>query len=458
MVVFLYSMIMNLDELKDSLVGSVYTDLEFLSHYSADKSYLDPVLPSLVIVPECEADIEYVLAYANANNQPVTVRGGGSGKSGGAIPEPNGIVISFEKMAAISSVDIENRCVVVQPGAILDDIKQAVEEQGLWYPIDPSSSDWCTIGGNVAENAGGANALKYGVTGDYILAISGFFGNGKPFSFGRKCHKDVAGYDIKSLLIGNEGTLGIITSITLKLIPKPRFSQSFWCSFDTLQAVCQFFQDVSVSSYHLSAAECIPVACLEAVDSYLDQDISFLQGPALLCRYDCDSQQGLDQFCDFLLTQCKTVVASCQVGSDDIYWLVRRSISEALGACYRHKFSEDVTVPPGVVATYLEDVPGMAVEGTQIVCYGHLGDGNIHTNILNKSLSEEDWGVAKRRMINKIMAYALGLGGTLTGEHGIGLTKKVYMDSYFSEYELDILKGIKCLFDPNNILNPSKLI
>ena len=457
MVVFLYSMIMNLDQLKDSLVGSVYNDSEFLSHYSADKSYLDPVLPSLVIVPECEADIEYVLAYANANNQPITVRGGGSGKSGGAIPEPNGIVISFEKMTAISTVDIANRCVVVQPGAILDDIKHAVEEQGLWYPIDPSSSDWCTIGGNVAENAGGANALKYGVTGDYILAVSGFFGNGNPFSFGRKCHKDVAGYDIKSLLIGSEGTLGIITSITLKLIPKPRFSQSFWCSFSSLQAICQFFQTLSVSSYQLSAAECIQPACLAAVASYLDEDISFLNGPALLCRYESDSQEGLDQFRDALLEQCDVFDASCHMESDDLYWLVRRSISDALGDRYRHKFSEDITVPSGVVKDYLNYIPTLAIKGTVIVCYGHLGDGNIHTNILNESLSEEDWVVAKRTMIDQIMAYAVELGGTLTGEHGIGLTKKDYMDSYFSEYELAILKGVKRLFDPNTILNPSKL-
>ena len=457
MGVFLYSMIMNLAELKNSLRGSIYNDPTFLSDYSVDKSYLEPVLPSLVIIPECEADIEYVLAYANANNQPITVRGGGSGKSGGAIPEINGIVISFEKMTAISTVDIANRCVVVQPGAILDDIKEAVVKEGLWYPVDPSSSDWCTIGGNVAENAGGANALKYGVTGDYILAVSGFFGNGKPFSLGRKCHKDVAGYDIKSLLIGNEGTLGIITSITLKLIPKPRFSQSFWCSFDTMEIACNCLQTVMASSYHLSAAEFIQLSCLDAVELYLNKKIQ-LKAPALLCRYDSDSQIGIDDFFTFLQSVCHDLNGNCETGDEALYWEVRRSISEALGHYYKYKYSEDITVPLAHVPLFLNHVKSFELPGTCIVCYGHLGDGNIHTNILNKSLSEEAWDAAKNTMIEQIMRYAIDLGGTLTGEHGIGLTKKAYMSSYFSKDELAILKGIKQLFDPNNILNPSKLL
>ncbi len=438
-------------------MGSVHVDPAFLGDYSADKSYLDPVLPALVIIPECEADIQVALAYANATKQPITVRGGGSGKSGGAIPEPAGIVISFEKMTAISTVDVANRCVVVQPGAILDDIKKAVAQEGLWYPIDPSSSDWCTIGGNVAENAGGANALKYGVTGDYILAVSGFFGNGNPFSFGRKCHKDVAGYDIKSLLIGSEGTLGIITSITLKLIPKPRFSQSFWCSFASIQAVCQFFGTIVGSSYHLSAAECIQSSCLAAVEVYLDQDISFLTGPALLCRYDTDTHEGLQQFSAFIQDYCKSVGAFCHIGDDDVYWHVRRSISVSLGHVYRHKYSEDITIPTGFVADYLAHISDFEIEGTKLICYGHLGDGNIHTNILNQSLAEADWIVAKKTMIDQIMTYVVDIGGTLTGEHGVGLTKKAYMPLYFSKHELAVLKGIKMLFDPNLILNPSKI-
>ncbi|MBI60164.1 glycolate oxidase subunit GlcD [bacterium] len=455
--VFLYSMTMTFEELSLALKGKVYLDSTTLETYSKDKSYSESVLPAMVIIPECETDIEYILLYANKNNQPITVRGGGSGKSGGAIPEVNGIVISFEKMNQISMVDRANRCIMVQPGAILDDIKEAVSNVGLWYPVDPSSSDWCTIGGNLAENAGGANAIKYGVTGNYVLGISGYFGNGKPFSFGGKCHKDVAGYDLKSLLIGSEGTLGIITNITLKLIPKPQFNQSFWCTFDTIEIACNCLQTVLSSSYHLSAAEFIQPSCLDAVESYLNKRIP-LKAPALLCRYDSDSQIGIDDFFKFLQSVCNDLNGNCEVRDEALYWEVRRSISEALGHYYKHKYSEDITVPLAQVPVFLNHVKSFEVPGTCIVCYGHLGDGNIHTNILNESLPETEWLVTKETIIRNIMSYTVASGGTLTGEHGIGLTKKAYMPLYFSEHELAIFKGIKQVCDPNTILNPSKLV
>ena len=448
---------MDLNELKLSLVGKIIESPDQCLKYAVDKSYLEPVLPRLVILPECDADIKAILAYANATKQSITVRGGGSGKSGGAIPEFDGIIISFEKMNAISEVDISNRCIVVEPGAILDDIKRVVDAAGLWYPVDPSSSDWCTIGGNVAENSGGANAIKYGVTRDYVLGLTGYFASGEPFSFGGACHKDVAGYDLKSLLVGSEGTLGIITKITLSLIPKPRLTQSFWCSFKTMSEACQFLNVMLTSSYHLSGAEFIQPDCLRAVSAYLDQDISLLKAPALLCRYDSDSDAGLEAFSKFLDETCLECNGTSMHGHDALYWHVRRSISEALGDAYKNKYSEDITVPVGSVLAYLEEVPLLEHKGTRIICYGHLGDGNIHTNILNLDLDASQWHDAKESMITEIMNLAIRLGGTLSGEHGIGLTKKAYMPLYFTNHELAIQKKIKSLFDPNNILNPSKI-
>ncbi|RAP29325.1 glycolate oxidase subunit GlcD [Candidatus Marinamargulisbacteria bacterium SCGC AG-343-D04] len=433
---------------------------EILHAHSADKSYEEAVLPKCVVTPETDDDIRDILRYANEHKHVVTVRGAGSGKSGGAVPEINGIAINMEHFNKIIELDLENSCMVVQPGVIVDQIKEKAEEKGLWYPPDPSSSDWCMIGGNIAENAGGAAALKYGVTGDYVLGIEGFFGNGEPFKFGGKCVKDVAGYDIKRLIIGSEGTLAIITKIILKLIPKPRYEKSIWCSFNSLEDGSSFLRQMMRSSIRFSAAEFMEKECIDAVELVRKERYECNQGQAnVLLRMDAYSQEEIDVMMgDVRVVLARFSNAQLFDGDDSQYWMIRRAISEALGSKYKHKISEDITVPPGEISRYLKALKAFESEdGMVFVAYGHLGDGNIHTNILNDALTKEEWNDKKETWVQKVMELCVELGGTLTGEHGIGLSKKKYVSLFFTDQEIKIMKDIKTSCDPNNILNPSKI-
>ncbi len=446
-------------KLKNTLKCDVLDSKECSKHYRVDKSYLNPEIPLAVVLVESNDDVKSVLDFANYYKVPVTVRGAGSGKSGGAIPEKDGIVISFEKMNQILEIDLENGCVVVEPGVVLDDIKEMARLNNLWYPVDPSSSDWCTVGGTISENAGGACSLKYGVTGDYVLSLEGYFGNGEFFCLGRKCYKDVAGYDVKRLLVGSEGTLAVVTKITLKLIPAPKYEKSMWCTFDSLEIACSFLQKMCRSSIWFSAAEFMEPLCLDAVNSYLKYDFFFSNGHAVLLRYDSDTEVGLDNAVSFVKTLCESVdyKGTFYVGDKSEFWLVRCSVSEALAFSYLNKFSEDITVPPGRVSEFLTHVKSFQTSSVKIVGYGHLGDGNIHTNLLNLNLPEAEWQKEKERLVYKLMDTCIQMGGTLSGEHGVGLTKKMYMPMYFSEFEISFMKGIKDILDPNRILNPSKI-
>ena len=430
-----------------------------LQQYCTDKSYLSPIVPQVVVKAKHASDVREVLLFANEFKIPVTVRGAGSGKSGGAIPEFQGIVLSVELMNNILEVDTVNSCITVEPGVILDDIKQEVSQHGLFYPVETSSSDWCTIGGNVAANSGGANSLRYGVTKDYVLSLEGYFANGTHFRLGRKCYKDVAGYNLKDLLIGSEGTLAVINKITLKLIAKPKFSSSYWLSFHSLEKAMSFLKKAKVSGINFSAAEFMEPQCLDAAQQYLQQTFDFSSGYAVLLSYDADCRESLQDVTRFLSDISLSSSYRCKLFTQksDLFWLVRRSISESLAYSYKNKFSEDITVPIGQISNYFKYIKSLQTDSIKIVGYGHLGDGNIHTNLLNVDLDQSVWHLQKEKLIDDIMAYCVSVGGTLSGEHGIGLTKKKYMNLYFSEFEILLMKQIKKQIDPNLILNPSKL-
>ncbi len=447
--------------LKKSLgEAKVRIDNQTCQDHAGDKSYLPPVVPQCVVIPETNADIKTVLEFANTYRIPVTVRGGGSGKSGGAIPEKGGIALSMEKFNAILETDKLNRCIVVQPGVILDDVIQAATEQGLFYPIKTSSSHWCTIGGNIAANAGAASAIKYGVTGDYVMGLEGFFGNGDFFQVGGKCHKDVAGYDIKKLLVGSEGTLAIITKITLKLIPKPAYQQSLWCSFPAFNLAIESLSACLQSAIHFSAAEFLEKACVDAFEKVHGIETQCNTGEAfVLLTIESDSEAGLNlkeaEVANIITARKGTV----QQGQEEMYWRIRRGTSEALENAYAHKVSEDITVPPAEIPRFLAEAKRIQESSVfKIVGYGHLGDGNIHTNILNQCLSQADWNDQHHAIVDQVMALCLSCGGTLSGEHGVGLSKKKYMTQAFTPEMLTLMKQLKACFDPQGILNPSKIL
>jgi glycolate oxidase len=417
------------------------------SHYKTKKTQK----PLCVIKVTTAAEVQTLLKLANHYKIPITTRGAGTGKAGGAIPDQNSIVLSMENMTQIIDVDIINRTVTVEPGVILINLKNEVQKQGLWYPVDPASLNTCTIGGNVACNAGGPSALKYGVTGDYVLGLQGIYGNGTPFQFGGKLYKDVAGYDMKRLLIGSEGTLGVITTITLKLLPLPKQERLVWYSFDSLDDGLNCLSTLLQNNNRPSAAEFMPRLCIKAIEKYHNTTVPFSDAPAhLLVAFDTEAGPDIDITPAFTATTKE---------DQEMLWSIRRDISPALSHISHGKFSEDITVPISKVAELIRGLQRLSDQSGYICLgYGHLGDGNVHVNVLNTKKNNTQWEKDKPKLAEKIIKLGIKLGGTLSGEHGIGLTKKVYMPLYFTDTDISIMKGIKKLCDPNRILNPSKIV
>ena len=418
--------------------------------YHSDYSQCQSRKPDCVVKVNSAAEIQTLLALANDHNIPVTTRGAGTGKSGGAIPDENSIVISMANMNRILDIDTVNRTITAEPGVVLSDLQDAVLKKGLWYPVDPASFQTCTIGGNVACNAGGPRALKYGVTGDYVLGLQGIYGSGTPFQFGGKLRKDVAGYDMKRLLIGSEGTLGIITTITLKLLPLPKKETLLWFSFNSIEEGLNYLLSVLKESIQPSAVEFMPRLCIKAVESYHKKTYPFSDASShLLVAFDSGEVPNM--------SVKPTMIATIKE-DQEMLWKIRRDISPALSAISHAKFSEDITVPVSKVPELMRGLQRLS-DHSNYIClgYGHLGDGNVHVNVLNTDKNNTKWEKDKPELAKKIIKLGLSLGGTLSGEHGIGLTKKAYMPLYFTSTDIDIMKAIKKGCDPNTILNPSKL-
>jgi glycolate oxidase len=440
----------------------ILTSKDAMLAYTKDASYSTAVFPKAVVFAQKSSDVGLILEWANNNKVPVTVRGAGTGKSGGCIPDENGIVLSMERLNSVLEIDTNNKMVVTQPGVILNDLQEACLSENLWLPLDPSSQDKCTIGGMVIENAGGPRALKYGVTGDYVCGLEGYFGDGKPFKFGGKLYKDVAGYDLKKLLVGSEGTLGIITKITLKCIPPVKEELSMWITFNSLKEGVDFVRNKARSTIQPATAEFMQKECILAVENTLNIKIEHSDEKAhVLIMLDGADKTILEAQANEMISelspQSKVIIATDKNEQDHL-WLARREISEALTSISKHKVSEDVTLPPFKISEFMEKLSKLdSTSSYSFIGYGHLGDGNIHVNILNNHEDESTWEKAKVSLIDQVMNLGLSCGGTPTGEHGIGLTKKKYMSDYFSSHEIDVMRKIKAIFDPNGILNTDKI-
>lgn len=449
----------------ESLLRQHFPPQQFAIHgigaYASDASYASPIYPQAVFYVEKTKDIPIILSLANHYKIPITGRGAGTGKSGGSIPEPNGIVLSFERMNKIIDINIKTCIAEMESGVITGDLKIAAEKLDLYYPVDPASLAQCTIGGNVLENAGGPNAFRYGVTRNYVTGLEGYFGNGEAFKLGGKLYKDVAGYDLKQLLIGSEGTLGLVTKIYLKLIPKPHYSAGIWMMFDDLNHACYYITSFLRRYSNVVVAEFMPLFCIESTLEYLGHHSLPIQKPlkkafhALILIED-QSKQALKQTLSYFSKHFST----CNQNEMKALINFRQNISLALSKRAIHKRSDDITVPPDKVESYMSFLDQLNYQNPYTLTgYGHLGDGNIHSNILNMnpSISDQKWSLDSQALSDLCMETALSLGGTPSGEHGIGILKKKWLPHYFSPFELSIMKQIKHYCDPNNILNPSKL-
>lgn len=417
--------------------------------------------PEWVVMPENEEQVASILHVAQRHNLPVTPRGAGVGYTGGALPVHGGIVMVFTRMNRILSLDPRSMTAVVEPGVVTGDLAQRCEEIGLFYPPDPASLKNATIGGNVAENAGGPRCFKYGVTGRYVARLQGFLVDGTPIGFGALSLKDVAGYNVRDLLVGSEGTLAILTRITLRLLPLPSRRILWRIDFENLETAAAFLRTIVMAGISPSALEFMDRSALSAAYAYLERTLPDQIGASLLVELDGEEWE-LDQRkgqLESLLSGQKVcgVIHAASEEEMEALWRVRRAISPAISRLKPKKINEDVAVPPHLIPQTVSYFHQRARElGILLVLFGHFGDGNIHTNLMVDPADPDEMKRADL-LLKDIFAFVLSISGTLSGEHGIGISKKPFMTMQFSNAELDLMKRIKLAFDPQNRLNPGKI-
>jgi len=422
-------------------------------------------LPCLVVFPESTQEVSQIVSHCYQRNIPLTVRGAGTGLSGGALPVQGGIVLSTARMNALPTIDEANMQVFVQPGVITQVLQECVEEKGLFYPPDPSSRGSSFIGGNLAESSGGPRAVKYGVTKDYVLNLEVVLADGRIMETGARVLKNATGYNLTQLMIGSEGTLAIITGITLRLIPLPALRWTFLVPFQNPNQAVSAVAHVFKAGLTPSAMEFME---REAIAYTLSKrpDLSFPEpnlAPAyLLVELDGFDEDELQRQTERLIPvlegyQPNEIWMATTAAETEGLWKVRRSIGEAVKSHSIYK-EEDTVVPRYFLPELLSYVKDLGAEfGFESVCYGHAGDGNLHVNILRGQLSEQAWEHELPKAIRKLFQKVKELGGTLSGEHGIGWVQKNYMDVVCSPAQLDMMRGIKAVFDPKHILNPGKI-
>ena len=444
-----------------SIVGeeNIYSDKAHLIAYSYDATR-EHFEPDAVIFPRNEDDISAILKYCNEHRIVIVPRGAGSGFTGGALPSSGGIVLAMEKhMNKILEIDMKNMVAVVQPGVINMDLQRAVEEVGLFYPPDPASQEYSTLGGNVSENAGGMRAAKYGITKDYVMATRAVLPNGDIIKAGKKTIKDVAGYNTAGILIASEGTLAIISEITLKLIPMPKYKKTYMGIFsDVDSAMNAVFKSLS-SGANPVAMEFLDKLVIEALIDKLGVDLPKDAGAVLVGDVDGNVSDEIDFQLKTLEESFKENGATeFRVAKDDDeakkLWYARKNASQSITIYGNKKLNEDISVPRSMLPEALRNIYKIGEKyGFKVPCFGHAGDGNIHVNVMI-DISQLEEG---EKAIEEIFQMVVDIGGTLSGEHGIGTSKAPFMGIAFNNEEMNLFRDIKRAFDPNNILNPYKM-
>jgi len=432
---------------------------EDLICYGFDASGLE-ASPSAVVWPENTEDVVKVMRYAFENSIPVVPRGAGTGMTGGAVPLKGAIILSLEKMNRILEIDPENFFVLCEPGLINGRLQRELERKGLFYPPDPASMNFCTIGGNVAENAGGPRAIKYGVTRDYVMEIEAVLPNGKILTMGVKTPKGVVGYDLARLLVGSEGTLSVFTKIRLKILPMPEEVITLLVLFNNLESSGQAVSKIITSKIIPRTLEFMDSEAIKAVENFKPIGLPKAVEAILLIELD-GYPTTITKEAEKVAEICEHLGAEVSMAEDEEarikLWEARRAISPALYHVSPTKINEDVVVPRNKIPDMLRRLRRLSEEsGIKIVNFGHAGDGNIHVNIMVDRKNKEEYQKGLN-LIEHIFKDTLELGGTISGEHGIGLTKARYMGMEISETGLSIMRSIKNAFDPKNILNPGKI-
>jgi glycolate oxidase len=456
----------------EAIVGAenVIIDPEKRHAYSHDETEDYSFLPDVVLKPGSALEISQVMKICHEHIIPVTPRGGGTGLSGGALPVNNGVVISMERFNKILSIDELNLQATVEPGVITEVFQNAVKEKGLFYPPDPASRGSCFIGGNVSENSGGPKAVKYGVTRDYVLNLEVVLPTGEVIWTGANVLKNSTGYNLTQLMCGSEGTLGIITKIVFKLRGLPHKTVLLLIPFVTNAEACKGIAEIFRSGIQPSGMEFFErEAAMKTIDYCEKIYATKVTTPFpenmdayLLCELDGNDDEVLMRDAE----QVMGVVEKFQVGEvlfaetsaqKEELWKIRKNISPAVNA-YSLTKAEDVVAPRASLPELIVGIKEIGKKyGFNSVCYGHLGDGNLHINVMKEQISDEIWNTKINDGIGEIFKLTVSLGGTLSGEHGIGIAKRPYMSIAMREANLTLMRGIKKAFDPNGILNPGKI-
>jgi glycolate oxidase len=438
--------------------SKVMTSPEACATYANDESDVLGKEPDVVVIAESREDVAATLEIAERCGVPVTPRAAGTGRTGGAVPVAGGIVLATHKLARVKEIDRVDLLAVVEPGVVTGELHALCEKDGLFYPPDPNSLDSCMIGGNVAENAGGPRAFKYGVTREYVLGLETCLMGGRVLRSGRRTVKGVTGYDVTALLVGSEGTLGVFTEATLRLVRKPPTIATVLALFDDVHACAAAVGAVIAAGVVPRCLELLDRATLDAVRSQ-GSAIDPRAGAMLLIEIDGDGplDASLERLGEAIASGkgVVDVVVAQDAAQRDRLWAARKMLSRATRKIKKHKLSEDVVVPRSRVPDLLMRVDRLCEETrVQHLTYGHAGDGNLHENFLWNDDSERD---AVNRSIEGLMHITVELGGTLSGEHGIGISKQAYLGIEQSAELIDLQRDIKRAFDPKELLNPGKI-
>ncbi len=443
----------------------VFTDEETLDRYAHDETENLYFLPDIVIKPRTAIEISELMKLCNVHKIPVTPRGAGTGLSGGALPQKAGVLISFERMNSILTIDERNLQVITEPGVITEVLQNAVKEKGLFYPPDPSSRGSCFIGGNIAENSGGPKAVKYGVVKDYVLNLEVVLPTGEIIWTGANVLKNSTGYNLTQLIVGSEGTLGLVTKIVLKLLPYPKHDLLMLVPFNDLEKAGAAVSAIFRAGFTPSALELVEIDALKIVSKFVDSTavpVTDDVAAHLIIEVDGNHLETLMKEMEKIsavLTEfdCGEIFFADDAQQKAELWKLRRRVAEAV-KLDGYTIEEDTVVPRAELPALIRGVKELGIKyDFKAVCYGHAGDGNLHIRIKKPgsiySLDNPEVIPALKALFQLVYS----LGGTISGEHGIGLIQKEYMDIVFEDAGLQVMRNIKRSFDPNNILNSGKI-
>jgi glycolate oxidase len=450
---------------QNQFAESCFLDADQLHQYGHDETENLQFTPEILLKPKNTEEVSQMLKYCNQNQLPVTPCGARTGLSGGALAIHGGVLMSMERFDKILEIDKNNLQVCVEPGVITQVLQNAVKAEGLFYPPDPASKGSCFIGGNIAENSGGPKAVKYGVTANYVLNLELVLPNGEIIWTGANVLKNATGYNLTQLIVGSEGTLGVVTKIVLRLLPHPTKDLLMLVPFFSATEACRAVPEIFKRGIIPSAMEFMERDALLWTLQFVDDSpvqVADNHQAHLLIELDGWDENVLFQDCEKIYElladfDCDEPLVADTQAQKDALWTLRRKAGEAVKLHSIYK-EEDTVVPRYHLPDLLQGVKEIGAKyGFKSVCYGHAGDGNLHINIIKGDLTDEFWQNELRIAIREIFTLTVQLGGTISGEHGIGYVQKEFMDIAFNEVQLNLMQQIKHIFDPNGIMNPGKV-